>query len=100
MNALCQNRSPIPKPAIAARQFGLEIVAIDPRSNMVRMFNETGSRIWQLLDGSHSVEEIAHILAEEYAVSAVQAAVSVNTFLGQLQERGLVEWLLQPDQAP
>ena len=83
---------PVASPAVAARQFGEEIVAVDPRANMVRMFNATGSRIWQLLDGSRSVQEIAQILAAEYAISPQQAAESVERFLAQLAEKGLVEW--------
>jgi hypothetical protein len=83
-------QQPVHHPATASRLFSGEAVVITPAENTVRMFNRVGSRIWELMDGVRSVEDIAVVLAEEYQVSAENALVSVHRFVDELAARGLV----------
>ncbi|NUQ36240.1 MAG: PqqD family protein [Caldilineales bacterium] len=85
-------KRPIRADRVAARAFSDEIVIIDPQTHWVRMFNETGSRIWELLDGEHTLSAITDRLCSEYAVEKAQAEVSVRTFVNALIERELAAW--------
>lgn len=65
---------------------------ISPAENMVRMLNPTGSRIWQLADGTRTVAEIASVLAQEFAVTPTEALASTEEFVAALVDKGLLTW--------
>jgi hypothetical protein len=65
---------------------------ISPDEGMVRMLNLTATRVWQLADGSRSVEEIAATLTDEFDVDFIQARQSVMRLLTELSERQLITW--------
>jgi len=85
-------RVPVRHSRTASRLFGGEAVIISPAEGMVRMLNPVGSRIWELADGTRTSEDIAVALTAEFAVDLDHARASVVGFLGQLAERGLIEW--------
>jgi hypothetical protein len=91
--SVVDQRKPIHSPSTASRVFGQDAVIISPAENTVRMLNPTGSRIWELADGSHTAENIAVLLAEEFEVSLSEARGQVADFLADLESRGLVEWV-------
>ena len=80
-------------PRVAARIFSGEAVVITPIENMIRMFNPVGSRIWELIDGTRTVSDIAATLVAEYQVDPDKAIVEVEGFLNELSERGLIEYV-------
>jgi len=84
---------PIHTSNVASRVYGADAVIISPDEGMVRMLNPTATRIWQLADGSRSVEEIAAALTEEYEVERDQAQQAVAILLGELTEKGLIAWI-------
>ena len=86
-------RRPIRSTNVAARVYGNDAVIISPEEGMVRMLNPTATRIWQLADGSRSVEDIAVALAGEFEVDVAQAQQSVTALLEALTERQLVTWV-------
>lgn len=53
--------------------------------------NETGSRLWQLLDGKHSVREIQEILKAEYQGQGEVIEREVLEFIGDLYEVELIQ---------
>jgi hypothetical protein len=77
-------------PQTASRIFDGEAVIISPSQNMVRMLNPTGSRIWELADGSLTLAEIAVILTEEFEVTPEHALESVRAFVQDMIERQLL----------
>jgi hypothetical protein len=77
-------------PDTASRVFSGEAVVITPAENTVRMFNRVGSRIWELVDGIRSVEEIARVLTEEFRVDDGEALASVQRFVEELAGKGLI----------
>lgn len=83
---------PIHAANVAARVYGNDAVVISPDEGMVRMFNPTATRIWQLVDGSRSVDEIAIALTTEFDVELPQARQSVIRLLSQLYEKQLISW--------
>jgi hypothetical protein len=52
--------------------------------------NETGAFIWQALDGSRSVAEIAALMAERYDAPAEEIAADVLEVVGSLVEAKLL----------
>ncbi len=73
-----------------------ETVLVPVRANVadleaIYVLNEIGTRVWQLLDGQRTVEEIVDIIAREYAVDRARIARDVDTFLNELQSLRLVE---------
>lgn len=85
------SRRPVRNSTTASRVFSGEAVVISPGQNTVRMFNEAGSRIWELSDGQHTIDEIAAVLVEEYAVSADAAYESVTRFVDELLNKELLQ---------
>jgi len=53
--------------------------------------NETGSRIWELIDGQHSLREIRDIIVREYDVKPEEAEADLAEFMAYLEETEAVE---------
>lgn len=53
--------------------------------------NETGSRIWSLLEQQASEEEIVDALVREYDVEKPEATRALSQLLGDLVAEGLIE---------
>ncbi len=83
-------RVPAHHPRIAARVFSGEAVIITPAENTVRMLNAAGSRIWELADGTRTVEQITETLTQEFDVDLAQARSSVTAFIDELAAKGLL----------
>ena len=60
-------------PRTASRVFNGEAVIISPAENVVRMLNPVGSRIWELCDGSRTLDQIAAALTDEFEVDMAHA---------------------------
>ena len=84
------NRIPTHHPQTAARVFSGEAVIITPAENTVRMLNAVGSRVWELADGTRTVEEIAGVLTQEFDVDLAQARESATQFIDELAAKGLL----------
>jgi hypothetical protein len=89
-------RRPIHHTSTASRVFSGDAVVISPAANKVRMLNPVGSRIWQLADGNHTVEDIASILTEEFEVERDHARSSVASFVADLVMQDLLAWADDP----
>lgn len=64
---------------------------LDLEGRKVMGLNPTGSFVWGLLDGRHSVAQIAAAVADRFQVPADRAAGDVGAFLAALAARGLIE---------
>jgi hypothetical protein len=84
------DRIPTHHPQTAARVFSGEAVIITPAENTVRMLNAVGSRVWELADGTRTVEEIAGVLTQEFDVDLAQARGSATQFVDELVAKGLL----------
>ncbi len=74
----------------ASRVFSGEAVVITPAENVVRMLNPIGSRIWELADGTRTIDDIASVLTGEFDVDFAHAHQSATTFVEDLAARGLI----------
>jgi hypothetical protein len=75
------------------REVAGEAVLVPIRSNAADLdnlyvLNEVGSRIWSLLDGGRTLEEIVSLIVDEYEVSAGVARSDAVEFLQQLGSFG------------
>lgn len=87
------HRKPTHHLRTASRVFDGEAVVISPAENTVRMLNPIGSRIWELADGTRTVEEIAIALTQEYDVDLPHARHSVSEFVDELVAKQLLAWV-------
>jgi hypothetical protein len=75
----------------AYREIGDEggLVVLPGRSE-VKVLNPVGLRIYSLLDGTRTVDEIVEAVTAEFAVSAEDAREDVRVFLGELAAQGML----------
>ena len=76
--------------ANAIREIDGVAFVLEPDTGELHSFNAVGCRIWELIDGSRTVESIVVVIGEEYEVDHRTALDDVIEFLGQLQEKGIV----------
>ena len=78
-------------PDTAFRPVGDEggLVVLSERSE-VKVLNPVAIKVFGLLDGEHSVEQIASAVVEEFDVSEEQALQDVNAFLAELKTNGML----------
>jgi hypothetical protein len=81
---------PVLHPQVAARIIGGEAVIVLPENSQVNVLNEVGSRIWELIDGTRSVDEITEIIVAEYEVTVRQAELDTDEFIQELVENKML----------
>lgn len=67
-----------------------EAVIISLDTKIFRGLNAVGSRVWELIDGRRSVDEIVTQIVIEFEVAPEIAARDVGAFVAQLLEKRLV----------
>lgn len=82
---------PQPAPGVVGRLVDDEAVLVLPERGQVKVVNQVGARIWELLDGRRSVREIAAQICAEYQVDLSQAEADTLEFLAALEARGAVQ---------
>ncbi|HKQ62700.1 MAG TPA: PqqD family protein [Candidatus Polarisedimenticolaceae bacterium] len=71
------------------------LVVLPDRSE-VKVLNPIGSKIYSLLDGQHSQDEIVRTVMDEFEVSEEQARGDLQAFLAELSTAGM---LAEPQEA-
>ena len=66
-----------------------DALILHPEAGTLHRLNGTGTRTWELLDGSRSLETIAAALTDEYEVTADDALEQVTELGGELLVAGL-----------
>ena len=59
-------------------------------TKVLRGLNPVGSRVWELIDGRRSVEEIIEVIVQEFEVVPAEAGEDVRRFVQELLDKGLV----------
>ncbi len=80
-----------PRPGAEVTRLGGELVVLDGAGRMLRGFNATAARTWELMDGRRTAREIARMIAGEYGAPEDVVLRDVLGFLGVLVEKGLIE---------
>jgi hypothetical protein len=77
-------------PDVMFQEVGGEAVLLDLRSEKYLGLNETGTRIWQLLQQSGDLHRVLERMLAEYDVDARQMERDLVELVGQLADAGLV----------
>jgi hypothetical protein len=75
---------------ILVRELDADLLLLDADSDQIHQLNSTARFIWQRCDGKQSAEEIADLLASEFAVESRVALKDVIETLGKLQALNLL----------
>ena len=80
-------------PEFVSRRIGREVLLLPITQNMgdlesIFTLNEVGARVWELLDGRHTVADIRDQLVSEFEVSASTAEAHLLEFLMSLDALG------------
>ena len=74
----------------ASRIYDGEAFIVLPRQSVYKILNSTGTRIWDLIDGNRTIDEMVRIVAEEYEVSEEQARYDIGEFIRDLTANGML----------
>ncbi len=89
---------PVLHPQVATRTVDGEALIVLADSGQVNVLNPVGTRMWELMDGRHSVQQIADAICDEFDVTEVQAKQDLAEFVQQLIEAKAI--VLQDQPAP
>ena len=59
-------------------------------TKILRGLNPVGSRVWELIDGQRSADDIVGVIVQEFDVSQEAAARDVGDFVRELLAKSLV----------
>lgn len=76
--------------AVAGETIVVPITAGVGDLDSIYTLNEVGATIWELIDGTTTVDQIASAVAREFDVGADQARADVLEFVTSLAEAGLI----------
>ncbi len=68
-----------------------EFVLLHPARDAVFYMNRTGALVWQLCDGSRTVDEILNLLSAAYPDSAEQIRADVPALVHSLIDQGILK---------
>jgi len=61
-----------------------------PDQSVVKVLNPVGSKIYSMLDGTNSVDQIVDAIVEDFEVDRERAAKDVEAFLDELEAEGML----------
>jgi len=85
------NRIPKPVSGVTGQVVDGEAVLVLPDKGEVKVLNEVGARIWELVDGTRTIAEIAELLTQEFEVDIQKAQNDALIFLQQLEQKGVIQ---------
>lgn len=65
-------------------------VLVDPRSGSSYALNEAGRFVWELCDGTHTVDRMVEAMLERYDATASEVRSSLEAVLRHLEELGVL----------
>lgn len=85
-------RVPALHPEVVWRVLDDGAVIVTPRAGNVRVLNQVGTTIWQLIDGNNSLADIESQLIHTFDVPVNQARADLRSFIEELQKRDMIVW--------
>jgi len=76
--------------AVAAQAVPDDLLVLDLRSGRYYGVGAVGAAVWELLDGSRNLGEIAAEVCRRFEVDTERAESDLEAFLASLEQRGLV----------
>jgi hypothetical protein len=82
-------------PNIVARKIADEMVLVPIRQNVgdlnyMYTLNKVGGRIWELIDGEMTTQQVRDTLVDEYGVAPEQVEADLAEFFGNCEEAKVV----------
>lgn len=76
-------------PDVIFRKIGDEVLLVPVRNNIhnlesIHSLNGVGARVWELIDGTRTPDQIRDIIADEFDVIPADAGVDIEEFLASL----------------
>ena len=78
-------------PDIVWRMLDGNAVVVSPREGEVRVFNQVGTAIWQLLVQEEEIPAMEQYLTANFEVTQQRAHDDLIMFLKELTERGILQ---------
>jgi hypothetical protein len=78
-------------PDVVSRVVRGEAILVLAEQSKLKVLNQPGTRIWQLIDGERSIRQIAAQLCQEYDVDTAQAEQDTLALMVEMLGRGLLE---------
>jgi hypothetical protein len=88
---LNQQQKPRQMTGFRLEQMDTELLLYHPSGARILYFNQTASLVWELCDGSRSIQAIIDLLREAYPEAAEQISPDVSETLRKFIEFGCVE---------
>ena len=77
-------------PEVLFQQVRGELILLDLNGEKYYGLNEVGGRIWELLDGAHTLTQIAQTVSSEFDATPSQVQDDLLALVESLREAGLV----------
>lgn len=90
MMQLSLDSCPAHAPHVVGQVVHNEAILILPDSSEVKVLNEVGAHIWELVDGQRTVREIAAAICTTYEVEPAQAEADTQAFVEDLLQRHIL----------
>ena len=68
-----------------------EAVVLTLADAEVNVMNSVGTRIWELVDGTRTVGDIAAVISAEFEVSTEEALADAGEFLAELADKKMLD---------
>jgi hypothetical protein len=91
MSQVESGHPPRRNPTAGFRIFEGQATIVLPDGSYIKVLNEVGSRVWDLMDGTRGVKDLASTIAEEFDVDPQAAERDVREFLEDLARHNMLE---------
>jgi hypothetical protein len=86
-----KDKNPRRNPRTAFRSVADEgCLVVVPTAGTVEVLNPIGGKVYELLDGKHTEDDIVRALVEEFDVSETQARTDLQAFLDELRAKDML----------
>lgn len=75
---------------IAGEMILVPITASADETDSIYVLNSTGAAIWELMDGSRGLDEIADLLSRQFQVSGAAALEDLEDFVREMLAAGAI----------
>ena len=82
---------PVPVDTFIVREIGEETIFMAEDGNDIHVLDETGSFIWQSIDGKRSIQAILDRIVDEFDVSKDNAQKDLFVFLEELLKKNIIK---------
>lgn len=85
-------RLPIRRTDVLLMDEDTRSVLVDPEAGTSHVLNPTARAIWELCDGTTTLDELVGAICEVFSVPHRDALRDVAAVLGRFEDAGLVKW--------